>query len=113
MRLLSERSEDILADVHLTLLRIAYPGFRFTMHRRRHGRLRWVAVRRDILTAGVHTIVTGSLDELLAALHPPDLSYQAAARDLAEVVDLCSRPTGSSRRARPSRRAPATSGKRS
>lgn len=111
MRLLSERNEDILADVHLTLLRIAYPGFRFTLERRRTGRLCWVAVRRDILTAGVHTIVTGSLDELLAALGPPDLSYQAATRDLAEVVALCSRPTGSSRRARPSRRALATSGK--
>jgi hypothetical protein len=113
MRLLGERSEDIMADVHLTLLRIAYPAFRFTVHRRRDGRPRWVAVRRDILTFGMHTIVTGSLDELLAALDPPDLSYQAATRDLAEVVDLCSRPTGSSRRARPSRLAPPTSGKRS
>lgn len=79
-------------------------------HRVRYKRC-WVGVRRDILTAGVHTIVTGSLDELLAALGPPDLSYRAATRDLAEVVALCSRPTGSSRRARPSRRALATSGK--
>lgn len=39
MRLLSERNEDILADVHLTLLRIVYPGFRFTLERRRTGRL--------------------------------------------------------------------------
>lgn len=88
MRLLTERSEDTLADVHLTLLRIVYPGFRFALERRRAGRLCWIAVRRDILTAGLHTIVTDNLDELLAALGPPDPSHEAEFRQPAEVVAL-------------------------
>jgi hypothetical protein len=33
MRLITERHEEILADVHLTMLRIAYREFRFTAAR--------------------------------------------------------------------------------
>lgn len=54
-------------QVNLVLLRIAYPGFWFSqcLHR---SRLCWVAVRRDGAREGVHTVVTGDLDELQAAL---------------------------------------------
>lgn len=94
MKLMTERPEDTVADIHLTLLRVVYPGFRFSLEFRRNGRLRWVAVRRDILVAGLHTVMTDDLDELLAALGAPDLSRKPAACDLAEVVALCSRRTG-------------------
>jgi hypothetical protein len=96
MRLITERREEILADFHLTLLRIAHPEFRFTAELRPPGRYHWVAVRRN-LAAGLHTVVTGDLDELLAVLGPPDLSGQPADRDLAEVVVLCARRMGFSR----------------
>lgn len=53
--------------MNLVLLRIAYPEFRFSQCERR-SRLRWVAVRKDSAREGVHTVVTGDLDELQAAL---------------------------------------------
>lgn len=77
MRLITERREEILADFHLTMLRIAHPEFRFTAELRPADRLRWVAVRRN-LTAGLHTVVTSDLDELLAVIGPPDLSCKPA-----------------------------------
>lgn len=95
MKLIDERPEDILADMHLALLRIVYPGYRFTTDLRRTGRRYWTAVRRN-LVAGLHAVVTDDLDELLAVLGPPDLSYKPAECDLAEVVALCARRTASS-----------------
>lgn len=53
--------------MNLVLLRIAYPEFWFSQCLRR-SRLCWVAVRRDGAREGVHTVVTGDLDELQAAL---------------------------------------------
>lgn len=96
MRLVTECREEILADLHLALLRIAHPEFRFTAELRPPGRYHWVAVRRT-LAAGLHTVVTDDLDELLAVLGPTDLPGQPADRDLAEVVVLSARRTGSYR----------------
>lgn len=81
MKLIAERAGDILVDFHLTMLSIAYPRFRFTAESRPAGRHRWVAGRRN-LAAGLHTVVTGDLDELLAALGPADPSREPIYRDL-------------------------------
>lgn len=75
MRLITEGREEILADVHLTLLRIVYQEFRFTVELRQTGQRRWVAARRNI-AAGLYAVVTDDLDELLAVLGPADLSRQ-------------------------------------
>lgn len=72
MRVITERDGEILADFHLTMLRVAHPEFRFTAEPRPPGGLRWVAVRRN-LAAGLHTVVTGDLGELLAVIGQPDL----------------------------------------
>lgn len=53
--------------MNLVLLRIACPEFSFSCCLRRP-RLRWVAVRKDSARKGMHTVVTGDLDELQAAL---------------------------------------------
>jgi hypothetical protein len=50
------------------LLSIAFPEFRFDYQPRAPWAPRWVAVRKDIRTPGVHTVVTDDLDELLALL---------------------------------------------
>lgn len=85
MKLIAERPQDILADVHLTLLRIAYPDYRFTTSPHRHGEHHWTAVRRN-LAPGLHAVITADLDELLAVLGPPDLSYKPVIFALAEVA---------------------------
>jgi hypothetical protein len=84
MRLITERHEEILADFHLTMLRIAHPEFRFTTEPHPPGRPRWVAVRRN-LAAGLHTVVTGDLDELIAVIGPPDLPGKPIDRDPGEM----------------------------
>lgn len=88
--LLTERREDILAGIHLALLRIVYQDYRFTADLRRADQYHWTAVRRN-LAPGLHAVMTDDLDELLAVLGPPDLSYKPAECDLAQVVHLCAR----------------------
>ena len=80
MKLITEGREEILADFHLTMLRIAYPEFRFITEPHPPARPRWVAVRRN-LAAGLHTVVTSDLDELLSVIDPPDLSRKPVDRD--------------------------------
>lgn len=75
MRHDSECREEVLADLHLALLRVVYLEFRFSVEVRQPGRYRWVAVRRNI-AAGLYAVVTDDLDELLAVLGPADFSYQ-------------------------------------
>lgn len=71
MRHDSECREEVLADLHLALLRVVYLEFRFSVEVRQPGRYRWVAVRRNI-AAGLYAVVTDDLDELLAVLGPAD-----------------------------------------
>jgi len=87
MRFITECREEILADLHLTLLRIVYREFRFSVEVRQTGRRHWVAVRRNI-AAGLYAVVTDDLNELLAVLGVADFSCKPVHRDLAEVVVL-------------------------
>ena len=57
--------------LELDSLTTAYPAFRFRRDLAgRHGSC-WVAERKDGLGQGVHTVITGDLAELLAALAGP------------------------------------------
>jgi hypothetical protein len=54
--------------MNLGLLSITFPEFRFGYQPRGLLTPRWVAVRKDTRTPGLHTAVTDDLDELLVAL---------------------------------------------
>jgi len=67
MMLMTERGEDILADLHLTLLSIGRPDYRFSAVLDADNRRHWLAMDR----ADSKTIVVGCLDEMLAKLGKP------------------------------------------
>lgn len=59
-------------ELNRVLLTITYPAFRFTILTVGVHHSRWLAVRRKGTDPGVHTVVTGDLDELREALGDPD-----------------------------------------
>ena len=89
MHSLTGTPADAADDINLVLLQIAFPGFWFSQYIREQ-RVRWVAVRKNGADQGLHTMVTGELDELCAAL----LSVEAGRDDPdpGPVADLPSGP---------------------
>ena len=69
MILMTERDEEILADLHLTLLRIACPEFEFTVVLHPASRYHWLAMRKS----DSHIIIAPGPAELLAMLGTPNL----------------------------------------
>jgi hypothetical protein len=67
---MSETDTAQCVGLNHALLAIAFPEFRFTLELRPGDQLRWVAVRKDARMPGVHTVVTGDLDELLKVIGP-------------------------------------------
>jgi hypothetical protein len=92
MMLITERDEDILADLHLTFLGIGCPAYRFAAVLDTDNQRHWLAMRRT----GSHAIIASCPEELLAILGRSSLSPQAdlpakAHRELRKEQDMAQR----------------------